>query len=210
MLQDGPTAVELRQFQDARAIFVRNIFKNACILLYRNDLRKQRFSERSISSRATWTERMVAQSGVQETQDIMRHRLLHNGDVLEETRLIWNELTSKFIGENDLWLLKFWLRDGALPFDRRKQAFQMGLDKIHSCIQDEYGFQAAHRMRTAVAKSAYGVGDTLPFLVYTLLDPESKADLMEFSMHGLPTAGGCEHHGPPEVDFYACPRGSGD
>ena len=53
-------------------------------------------------------------------------KLLHNGDVLEETRVIWQELTSKFIGENDLWLLTFWLRNGNLSFDRRKQAFSAG------------------------------------------------------------------------------------
>ena len=71
MLRDGPTEIEIRKFQDARTVFVREIFKNACILLYRDDLRKQGVSERAISAKATWTDRTVAQEGVQRTQDII-------------------------------------------------------------------------------------------------------------------------------------------
>ena len=50
----------------------------------------------------------------------------------------------------------------------------------------------------------------LPLLVYTLLESDSKADLMEFSMRGMPTDGESERHESLEVDLYACPRGSGD
>ena len=64
-------------------------------------------------------------------------------------------------------------------------------------------------MQKAVAKSAYGVGDFLPLLVYALLEPDSKSCLMEFSML-IPQDGEREHHDSLEEDVYERPRGNGD
>ena len=137
---------------------------------------------------ATWADRAIASDGVQEAYDRIAGKLQQRLPDLQELE------AHRFATHHKVQL------------EDRKQAFRVGLELLHAQIMQFNGFHAANRMQNAIERSAHGMGDALPLLVYTLLEPEAKARLMDYSVLSVPISREAENQGASDADFYSRPR----